>query len=160
MEAGAAAGVVLACCGSSAWAHGMAARRPLLEAMEVMAASDAVCGGMTEADWMEAFASHPRIGEREAQGLVTGASLHWSEEEQGSAMSADDRANAALAEGNARYEGRFGRIFIVCASGRGAGEILMEMERRMGNDAEAEMREAAEEQRKITALRLRRWMEG
>lgn len=151
---------VFPCCGSAGWARGMAARRPLRQAAEVIAASEAVCAGMTREDWMEAFGSHPRIGERKAQGAVTAASLQWSGEEQGRAMSADERAKAALVEGNAGYEARFGRIFIVCARGRSAGEVLVELERRMGNEEAAEMRESAEEQRKITELRLRRWMEA
>ena len=151
---------VLPCCGSTGWARGMGQRGPVAACAEVLAANDAVCAGMTEAEWEEAFRSHPRIGEKRAQGAVTAASLKWSGQEQGRAMAADEQARAALAEGNGRYEERFGRIFIICASGRGAGEILAELERRMGNDDGAEMREAAEEQRKITGLRLQRWMEA
>lgn len=160
MEAEAAAREVLPCCGSLGWARGMASRRPLVSAAEVVAASRAVCSTMTEADWTEAFASHPRIGERKAQGAVTTVSLTWSGQEQGRAMAADDVTKAALDERNARYEERFGRIFIICARGRSAVEILGELERRMGNDEGTEMQEAAEEQRKITELRLRRWLEA
>jgi len=81
-----------------------------------------------------------------------------SSEEQRAAMMPDAAAKLALAEGNRRYEDRFGRIFIVCASGRSAAEILANLERRMQNSAADELIEAGEQQRKITQLRLRRWL--
>ncbi len=108
--------------------------------------------------WQEAFDSHPRIGEQKAQKDATAESLQSSAKEQSVALSADDAAKLALKEANKRYEQRFGRIFIICASGRTAGEILAALEARMKNDDATELREAAEQQRQITALRLKRWM--
>ena len=158
MEAEAAERAILPCCGSRAWAAGVVAMRPLVHAEALFAASDAVWASLPEAAWHAAFASHPRIGENHAQD-ATAESLRWSEQEQ-AAVSAEDAVKTALAEGNRRYEERFGRIFIVCASGRSASEMLADLERRLGNSDAAELHEAAEQQRQITQLRLRRWLGG
>lgn len=152
-----AAREVLPCCGSRAWAERLAARRPFVSADELSAASDAVWWALPERDWQEAFDSHPRIGQQHAKS-ATDESLKWSSQEQRAAMSPDEAVQGALAEGNRRYEERFGRIFIVCASGRSAAEIFGILEQRMGNPPDAELKEAAEQQRQITQLRLRRWM--
>ena len=157
LDAGSAAGEILSCCGSCAWATALAAQRPFGDADELLAASDAVWSSLSEYDWREAFDSHPRIGQQHAPAATT-ESLKWSSEEQRAAMSPDDAVKAALTEGNRRYEEKFRRIFIVCASARSAGEILEILERRMRNSAEVELRETAEQQRQITQLRLRRWL--
>ena len=120
-------------------------------------ASDAVWASLAEDDWREAFDSHPRIGQQHAR-AATAESLAWSSEEQRSAMSDEDAIKLALADGNRQYEGRFGRIFIVCASGKSAAEMLAILKTRMHNDTATEMLEAAEQQRQITQLRLRRWL--
>jgi 2-oxo-4-hydroxy-4-carboxy-5-ureidoimidazoline decarboxylase len=148
---------VLPCCGSRAWAEGLAARRPFASAEELFDASDATWWALPEQDWQEAFDSHPRIGQQHAQ-AATAESLKWSSQEQRAAISPDEAVKAALAEGNRLYEEKFGRIFIVCASGRSASEILATLERRMQNSAETELKVAAEQQRQITQLRLRRWL--
>ena len=153
----AAAREALPCCGSHAWADGLAARRPFANVEELCEASDAVWAGLAEDDWREAFDSHPRIGQSHAR-AATAESLAWSSEEQRAAVSPDETAKLALSERNRQYEEKFGRIFIVCASGRSAAEILAALERRMGNSAAVEMLEAAEQQRQITQLRLRRWL--
>lgn len=157
LDAEAAAREVLPCCGSSAWAAGLAARRAFADAQELFDASDAVWAGLAEDDWREAFDSHPRIGQSHAR-VATAESLAWSSEEQRAALSPDESAKLALAAANRQYEERFGRIFIVCASGKSAAEILAILERRMKNSAAAEMLEAAEQQQQITQLRLRRWL--
>ncbi len=110
-------------------------------------------------DGAPAFDSHPRIGQQKAK-AATEASLSWSATEQSAAMTADEEAKLALAEGNARYEEKFGRIFIVCASGKSASEILSVLQARLNNDATTELHEAAEQQREITQLRLQRWLGG
>ena len=148
---------VLPCCGSRAWADGLAARRPFASLAELSAASDEVWSVLPEREWQEAFDSHPRIGQQHAK-AASAESLKWSSQEQRAAASQDDAVKAALAEGNRRYEAKFGRIFIVCASGKSAAEILGILERRMENPADVELREAAEQQRQITQLRLRRWL--
>ena len=161
LDAQAAAREILPCCGSRAWANGLAALRPYADAQKLSEASDNVWTTLAEDDWREAFDSHPRIGQQHAR-AATAESLAWSSQEQRAAMSAtgsqDDAVKFALAEGNRQYEERFGRIFIVCAAGRSAAEILAILNARIHNTAEVEMLEAAEQQRQITQLRLRRWL--
>jgi 2-oxo-4-hydroxy-4-carboxy-5-ureidoimidazoline decarboxylase len=157
LDAETAAREVLPCCGSRGWADGLAARRPFADAQELFDISDAVWAGLAEDDWREAFDSHPRIGQQHAR-AATAESLAWSSEEQRAAMLPDEAAKLALAAANRQYEERFGRIFLVCASGKSAAEILAILERRMNSTAAAEMLEAAEQQRQITQLRLRRWL--
>ena len=157
LDAEAAAREVLPCCGSTAWAEALAARRPFEDAAELFTISDAVWSGLAEDDWCEAFDSHPRIGQQKAK-AATAESLAWSSEEQRAAMNSDETAKLALVEANRQYEEKFGRIFIVCASGRSTAEILAICKGRMDNDAAREMLEAAEQQRQITQLRLRRWL--
>jgi 2-oxo-4-hydroxy-4-carboxy-5-ureidoimidazoline decarboxylase len=152
-----AAREILPCCGSRAWADALAARRPFADAGHMFAASDEIWAAFPESAWREAFDSHPRIGQQHTL-AATAESLAWSAEEQRAAMSPDDVLKLALAEGNRQYEERFGRIFIVCASGRSAQEILAILNARMRNTAVAELLEAAEQQRQITQLRLRRWL--
>jgi 2-oxo-4-hydroxy-4-carboxy-5-ureidoimidazoline decarboxylase len=155
-----AAREMLPCCGSQAWAAEMVARRPMADAETVFLIADAVWVGLPESEWQEAFASHPRIGQQKAPGEATPEALAWSRMEQSAAVSTDDAVQRALAEGNRRYEERFGRIFIVCANGRTAAEILALLERRLGYEPGVELQEAAEQQRQIMQLRLHRWLEA
>lgn len=158
MSADEASEAVLPCCGSHAWARGLASRRPLSTLPELLAASDAAWWSLGEADWMEAFGSHPRIGEQHAAAGATDASLAWSADEQHAAKMSDTDAKAKLANGNRAYEAKFGRIFIVRAAGKIAQEMLAILTRRMHNTPEAELQEAAEQQREITHIRLRKWL--
>ena len=155
-----AAREVLPCCGSQAWAAALASRRPITDAETLIATSDRLWLALPEEAWHEAFDSHPRIGQKHAQTHATAESLRWSAQEQSSALSDDDAAMLALEEANRRYEEKFGRIFIVCATGKTAAEMLTILEARMKNDAATELREAAEQQRQITQLRLHRWLES
>jgi 2-oxo-4-hydroxy-4-carboxy-5-ureidoimidazoline decarboxylase len=161
LDAKAAAREILPCCGSSAWAKGLAPLRPFADPQQLCMASDQVWATLTEDDWGEAFDSHPRIGQQHAR-AATAESLALSSEEQRAAMSAtgsqENAVKLALAEGNRQYEDRFGRIFIVCAAGKSAAEILSILNARLNNTAAVEWREAAEQQRQITQLRLRRWL--
>ncbi len=154
-----AANEVLACCGSRAWARDLAARRPLRDETALLAASDEIWRGLREADWLEAFRAHPRLGETKAEQNVSRQSAAWSAEEQSSAA-ADLEEKDALADGNREYEDRFGRIFILCATGKRSGEILRILRQRLANDDATELREAAEQQRQITQLRLKKWWRG
>jgi 2-oxo-4-hydroxy-4-carboxy-5-ureidoimidazoline decarboxylase len=156
----AAAREILPCCGSQAWAAEMAARRPITDEATLSLVSDAVWMALPKSAWQEAFDSHPRIGQQKAEGDATARSLAWSSNEQSAAMSPDEAVKQALAEGNRLYEERFGRIFIVCASGRSATEILSILKLRINNDPRTELREAAEQQRQITQLRLHKWLEA
>lgn len=154
-----AASEILPCCGSSSWAAELAARRPIPDEDHLLIASDAVWFGLPKEAWQKAFDSHPRIGQQKAK-AATDASLAWSASEQSAAITADAKAKLALEEGNRRYEARFGRIFIVCASGKSAEDILALLEARMANDPVTELHTAAEQQRQITQLRLQRWLGG
>jgi 2-oxo-4-hydroxy-4-carboxy-5-ureidoimidazoline decarboxylase len=124
----------------------------------LLTASDETWRNLGESDWTEAFRSHPRIGETRAEQPVHARSAAWSAQEQRKAAAAGDDVRIALAEGNREYERRFDRIFIVCASGKTALEILEILRRRMQNDPEIELREAGEQQRQIMNLRIKRWL--
>jgi 2-oxo-4-hydroxy-4-carboxy-5-ureidoimidazoline decarboxylase len=138
----------------------MAARRPLSEEAALLAASDETWRNLSEADWTEAFRSHPRIGESRV-GKSSGArSTAWSAQEQRNVADSGDAVKIALAEANREYERKFGRIFIVCATGKTAPEILEILRSRLRNDPAVELREAAEQQRQITQLRLRKWLQA
>ena len=155
-SAEAAEAAVLPCCGSRAWARGLAALRPL-DAERLFAASDAVWWSLSESDWQEAFDSHPRIGQAHAK-AATAESLAWSGGEQRQVDSAAETVKAELAAANREYEEKFGRIFIVCATGKSAETMLELLRNRLRNEAATELREAAEQQRQITRLRLRKWL--
>jgi 2-oxo-4-hydroxy-4-carboxy-5-ureidoimidazoline decarboxylase len=155
-----AAREILPCCGSEAWAAGMASKRPIQDELSLMETSDAVWQALGESDWLEAFRSHPRIGEYRAEVNSVGQSATWSEQEQQKAASADEAMKLALKWGNREYEQKFGRIFIVCATGKTAGEILEILRRRLHNDEATELQQAAEEQRKIMHIRLKKWIAG
>lgn len=145
---------LLACCGSTRWAREVAARRPFTDPGDLQATARDVWEGLDPADHLEAFAAHPRIGERAA---AHGTSAAWSAREQ--AQIGDEAATArALAEGNAAYEQRFGHVFLIRAAGRSADEVLAALQQRMGNDPEAERQVAAGQQAEITALRIDRML--
>ncbi len=149
-----AAAELLKCCGSTRWAANVAARRPFRDAEELKRGADEVWWGLAGEEWLEAFRSHPKIGERKPAAEVSEDARRWSEKEQAGAGSASSETLAALAEANREYEERFGHIFIVCATGRSAEEMLALLRARLGNDAEDELRVAAEEQRRITHIRI------
>ena len=151
---------MIACCGAKRWASAMVALRPIESVMELSEAADRVWAPMQEADWMEAFACHPRIGERPPRRTThaSAKSTAWSKQEQSSAADAADKVLAEIAEGNARYEERYGFTYIVCATGKTAEEMLAILKLRLTSDRETELREAAEQQRQITQIRLGKWL--
>jgi 2-oxo-4-hydroxy-4-carboxy-5-ureidoimidazoline decarboxylase len=155
-----AAREALPCCGSRAWASALASRRPIANEPSLIEISSTVWLALPEEAWQEAFNSHPRIGQKHAQTRATEESLRRSAQEQRTALSGDEITKLALEEANRRYEQKFGRIFIICATGKTAAEILANLETRLHNDAATELREAAEQQCQITHLRLRRWLES
>jgi 2-oxo-4-hydroxy-4-carboxy--5-ureidoimidazoline (OHCU) decarboxylase len=190
----AAARALLACCGSTEWAREMTAARPFDGPESMAQTSDRIWASLERADWLEAFAAHPRIGDRTAapaatpRGLPRGVSesarskagcptrqprwgagwgrgasaekvggadaTEWATREQSGVGGAPHEVLERLAAGNRAYESRFGYIFIVCATGKSAGEMLALLEQRLTNDPDEELHIAAEEQRKITRLRL------
>jgi len=156
---------ILPCCGSKAWAQRIVARRPLVDEAALVVASDDTWRNLNRSDWMEAFHSHPRIGEARASQSLPGQSplaqaVAWSAGEQRNVADAEAAVKIALADANQQYERRFNRIFIVCATGKSAPEILEILRRRLKNDPETELHEAAEQQRQITEIRLRKWLQG
>src|SRR6202045_585217 len=154
----AAALEILPCCGSHSWARQLAALRPIEDEDSLLAASDKIWRSLTEQDWMEAFAHHPRIGQSVAPSTAPARSAQWSTQEQQKVGAAGSEVIAALAEGNRAYEQRFNRIFIVCAAGKSAQAILDILQWRMRNDEQTELQESAEQQRQITNLRLKKWI--
>jgi 2-oxo-4-hydroxy-4-carboxy-5-ureidoimidazoline decarboxylase len=134
------------CCGSPAWARMMAGRRPFVNRERLLRAANEVWSRLDPAGWMEAFGAHPQIGQQEAHG--------WPAEEQSGMKRAGVGVTMALEQANQEYRAKFGYIFIVCASGKSAEEMLAILRSRLPNSPEAEIRVAAEEQSKITCLRL------
>jgi 2-oxo-4-hydroxy-4-carboxy-5-ureidoimidazoline decarboxylase len=158
LGAGEAMEEILPCCGSKAWAKGMAARRPISDQAALLAACDQVWKSLPECDWLEAFRSHPRIGEWPSRGSTPARSAAWSGEEQKGVAITKEDVQTALAEGNRAYEERFHRIFIICATGKSAPEILDALRKRLQNNEVTELQEAAEQQRHIAHLRLKKWL--
>ena len=150
---------LLDCCGSARWAREVAALRPFPEVGRLLDAGERVWFGLDSDDWLEAFRAHPRIGEKKAGACVGEDARRWSEGEQSRAREASDETKAALAEGNRAYEEKFGFIFIVCATGKSAEEMLSLLRARMRNDAETELRVAVEEQWRITELRIKKLLD-
>jgi len=149
---------ILPCCGSKAWAREMATHRPILNEAALLAACDEVWNSLPEYDWLEAFRSHPRIGDSHSPTAAPPRSAAWSGEEQRTVGIAGEDIKLALAEGNRTYEHKFKRIFIVCATGKSAPDILEILRRRLSNDETTELHEAAEQQRQIAHLRLKKWL--
>lgn len=133
------------CCGSAQWAVAMTGRRPFHGPDDLYRAAEDVWWSLQGADWLEAFSHHPRIGERAAG---------WAKDEQAAVAGAHDLTLQTLAALNREYERKFGHVFLIYATGKGAGEMLVELRRRLANDPAPELRIAAVEQSKITRLRL------
>lgn len=142
----AAATALARCCASRQWVKRMLAGRPFTDDERLFEASEREWWALDRGDWFEAFAAHPRIGER--------TSDDWSKSEQRSVAGAGKDVLLALREENGAYERRFGHVYLVCATGRSAAELLADVQQRLGNDPDTELRLAAGEQAKITRLRL------
>jgi 2-oxo-4-hydroxy-4-carboxy-5-ureidoimidazoline decarboxylase len=142
------------CCGSRAWVEHMVASRPYADPDALYEQAAATARLLGESDWREAFSHHPRIGDVESLRQKFASTATWAESEQAGAGAAADDVLRAIQQGNRDYEARFGYIFVVCATGRSAREMLATLHGRLGNDPAAEIRIAAGEQMKITRLRL------
>lgn len=145
--------VLLGCCASDAWAQTMATRRPFDDVEHLLTTAGDVWWTLGEEDWLQAFAAHPRIGERPA-----GDDRHavWSRAEQAASSDTTDDVRAAIAECNRAYEARFGHGYLVAAAGRSAEQLLERCRSRLENEPDEEFLTAAGEQATITELRLRR----
>lgn len=153
---GEAAQVFTACCGANRWVLEMVRRRPYSSIDHVVDTANIVWCEAGENDWREAFDHHPRIGEVRSAAAQDQRAAGWSSSEQSGAAVAQADAKRALAAMNAKYEARFGHIYLVCATGLSADALLAIARSRLDNDPATELRVAAEEQRKITELRLRK----
>ena len=144
---------LLACCGSKAWAARMARQQPFRHLRDLLESADRIWWDLSHENWLAAFRAHPRIGEC---AYAATAAAEVSQQEQAGTRTASEVTLAKLQAANHVYEAKFGHIFIVCATGKSAEEMLALLEQRLNNDPEAEIRVAAEEQRRITCLRLER----
>jgi 2-oxo-4-hydroxy-4-carboxy-5-ureidoimidazoline decarboxylase len=146
---------LMRCCGSALWARKMCASRPFTDAESVFKQADELWSQMTKADILEAFLHHPQIGANvESLRKKFQQTAAWSESEQASVSHASEDTLSRLAKGNAEYKARYGYIFIVCATGKSAAEMLALLTARKDNAPEIELKLAAAEQSKITKLRL------
>ena len=150
---------LLKCCGATRWAETVERDRPYASLEQLLAKANDVWWSLNEADWLEAFRSHPKIGERKAANAVSAQSQQWSAQEQQGVQNAAQQTIDKLAQLNLNYEKKFGFIFIVCATGKSSDEILALLEQRLPNDASTELPIAAAEQAKITELRLLKLIE-
>lgn len=146
----AAAAHLLSVCSCARWAEQVAAARPYDDAEQLQQAADRIWWALGPQDWLQALQGHPAIGE---QG---GSSREHSRQEQSGIAGSSPEVLSSLAAGNRRYRARFGHVFLISAVGRSAGQILSELDRRLDNTPEDELREAAEQHRRITRLRLER----
>ncbi|GAA5124565.1 2-oxo-4-hydroxy-4-carboxy-5-ureidoimidazoline decarboxylase [Haloechinothrix salitolerans] len=137
---------VVRCCSAPAWVDVVTANRPYRSLDDLLNTSDDAVCGLTDHDIEQAIAGHPRIGDTSGE--------RWSRQEQSGTHSASDDVRAELAKGNAAYEERFGRVFLICATGLSAEEMLAQLRERIGNDPETERAVVREELRKINRLRL------
>ena len=153
-----------ACCPAGRWIDAVTAGRPYPSLDSLLGASDAAVAALGEADLGEALAGHPRIGDRRVTdgpaagqaGAGDGAAAGWSRQEQAGVSGAGAELRQALADGNLEYEQRFGHIYLACATGRSAAELLAFLRERLGNDRDTEWRVVASELAKINQLRLRK----
>lgn len=142
------------CCGAHRWVHKMAHKRPFRDTADLLASADDLWEQLGEEDWLEAFTHHPKIGDLSSLRAKFANTQAWASGEQAGTAAATEAVLTGLADGNAQYEARFGYIFIVCATGKSAQEMLDLLRARLGHSPAHEIRIAAAEQAKITRLRL------
>lgn len=150
---------LIKCCGSSAWVNKMLPFFPADDLVELLEDAEEQWWKCSEADWKEAFAHHPKIGDIESLQKKFASTAGWASGEQSGVTTASQQTIEALAEGNKQYEEKFGYIFIVCATGKSADEMLAMLEIRLQNSPEVEIEIAADEQNKITKLRIEKLLE-
>lgn len=150
----------LKCCGSKTWARQMSQQLPFRSLDELFDIAERVWWSLAAADWLEAFNTHPKIGEQKAAAETSAASLSWSSNEQAGVANASADTRQLLAELNQRYEEKFGFIYIVCATGKSSAELLAILQERLTHDSDSELKIAAHEQALITRLRLNKLLES
>ena len=147
---------LLKCCGSQTWVNKMLPFFPADDMVELLYDAEDQWYECTESDWMEAFLHHPKIGDVESLKEKYATTAHWASGEQIAVNSASQQIIEALAKGNEAYEKKFGFIFIVCATGKSAEEMLELLQQRLTNTKEEEIKIAIDEQNKITQIRLQK----
>ncbi|MDQ6760204.1 MAG: 2-oxo-4-hydroxy-4-carboxy-5-ureidoimidazoline decarboxylase [Acidobacteriota bacterium] len=147
LPAASAARELLRCCGSREWVQGMGNARPFESVAALNSEADQIWWRLAPADWLEAFHAHPRIGGPTSDSV-------WAAQEQAAVGSAANSTLTELAQANEEYQAKFGYLFIVCATGKSAEEMLAILRSRLGNDPEDELQIAATEQSKIARIRL------
>lgn len=145
-------------CGSSKWANAMAKARPFANREALLSQSRTIGTTLDKDDWLEAFSHHPRIGEKKAAAGNTAQGSQWSTQEQAGVASAEAKTLDALAQGNQDYENRFGYIYLICATGKSAAEMLLMLQERMKNDPDTEIKVAAQQQELINQIRLEKML--
>jgi 2-oxo-4-hydroxy-4-carboxy-5-ureidoimidazoline decarboxylase len=145
---------LLKCSGSRVWCEEMSRLRPFSGEEDFVEKSRRAWEKLSIEDWLDAFRSHPKIGDVENLRKRFSSTAAWASAEQSGVSSASEETLKGLAEGNARYEDRFGHIFIVCASGKTAEEMLSILNGRLGNERRVELGIAIGEHQKITQLRI------
>lgn len=144
------------CCGSTAWVERMLHYFPADDMVELINDAEDEWYECSEADWLEAFTHHPKIGDIESLTKKFASTAQWASGEQSAVSTASQQTIEALAKGNEEYEKKFGFIFIVCATGKSAEEMLALLQARLPNTREEEIKIAMDEQNKITQLRLQK----
>lgn len=147
---------LLQCCGSTRWAQQMAEARPFKNLEALLERANEIWQSLDQNDWLEAFRSHPKIGEKKAADPVSTQARQWSGQEQAGVATASQETVDSLATLNRTYEEKFGFIFIICATGKTSGEMLSALRERLEHDPVDELPIAAAEQSKITVLRLKK----
>lgn len=155
-----AAKELLQCCGSKRWAQELSNRRPYSNLETLLTSSSEIWGSLRPDDWLEAFRSHPKIGEKKAAETVSAQTQQWSGQEQSGVSDASRKTADTLAELNDAYAKKFGFIFIICATGKSSAEMLKALRDRLTNSAATELQIAAAEQNRITELRLKKLVDG
>lgn len=150
----------LKCCGSNNWAENLVNEFPFESEQELFSKSDNVWNSLNKNDYLEAFSQHPKIGDINSLAKKFANTKGWAENEQSGVNSANQQVIEELAEYNDIYDKRFGYIFIVCATGKSAQEMLDILKSRVDNDAEKELKIASEEQNKITKIRLEKLLKS
>jgi len=148
------------CCGSKKWVSKMFPFFPADDLVELLEDAEEQWFKCSEADWKEAFSQHPKIGDKDSLREKFASTANWAEGEQSGVGNASEKILDELAKANQDYESKFGYIFIVCATGKSAEEMLEMLKSRLTNEPAIEILVAADEQNKITKLRLQKLIEG
>jgi len=142
------------CCGSKRWARQLTLTRPFENINQLFEAADRIWNSLSSENWLEAFGHHPRIGDVNELRKKFASTSSWAAEEQAGTSNATEEVLSSLSLGNKEYEDKFGFVFLVCATGKSAGEILSLLKARLQNQVDDELKIAADEQSKITKIRL------